>query len=446
MLGQLSGKGLKARAVTGSIFADDVKFEPYWWEEAPRPSLPQEAVPEGADVAIVGSGYTGLSAALTLVRGGREVVVFEAGEAGIGASSRSGGICGDSLKLGLDALRRRHGDGGAAALIREGQRALEYTAQLIESEQIECAFHRSGRFTGAHKPGRYEVLGREADTLAKEFGFETYMVPRAEQHAEVGTELYHGGRVMAHHGGLHPALYHQGLLDRVRGEGVKVLAHTPVTGIVRERDRFLLETPRGRVAAREVVVASNGYTTPATPELRRRLIPIASSIIATAPLKPEVMARLMPKGRMLGDSRINLVYYRPSPDGTRIVFGGRASIAELDPRISGVRLYKLMTALFPEIDGVRVSHSWSGYIAYSFDKLPHIGVRDGLHFAMSYCGSGVVMATYLGHKTGLKVLGSPEGATAFDGLDFPTRPFYRGRPWFLPAAALYYRLVDRLVR
>jgi glycine/D-amino acid oxidase-like deaminating enzyme len=146
-----------------AMFADDVKFEPYWWEEAPRPALAERPLPERAEVAIVGSGYTGLSAALTLVRAGREVVVLEAGEAGMGASSRNGGMCGDSLKIDFGTLRRRHGHARAAALVREGQAALEYIAQLIESEQIECAFRRTGRFTGAHKPGRYEVGVRLRD-------------------------------------------------------------------------------------------------------------------------------------------------------------------------------------------------------------------------------------------------------------------------------------------
>jgi glycine/D-amino acid oxidase-like deaminating enzyme len=223
-----------------------------------------------------------------------------------------------------------------------------------------------------------------------------------------------------------------------------VLSNAPVIRIERESGGFRVTSGRGELTARDVVVATNGYTDASAPDFRRRLIPIASSIIATEPLSDEVMTRLMPKGRMITDSRINLCYYRPAPDDKRIVFGGRASMRELDPRVSGPRLHRIMSGIFPDLAGVRVSHSWSGYIAYSFDKLPHTGVRDGVHYAMAYCGSGVVMATYLGHKTGLKVLGDRAGETAFDGLDFPTLPFYTGTPWFLPLAALAYRVRDRL--
>ena len=394
-------------------------------------------------MAVVGSGYTGLSAALTLARADRGVVVFEADAVGFGASSRNGGMCGDMLKLGFEKLARRFGRGRATALIREAQAALDELADFIENEGIACEFRRTGRFTGAHKPGRYEKLGREADILRKEFGIEAHMVPRAEQHGEIGSDLYHGGRVMPHHGGLHPGLYHQGLLDRALRAGVTVLGHTPVTDIADEGGRFAVATPRGRLEARDVLVASNGYTGAALPEFRRRVIPITSSIIATEPLNRELMARLMPKGRMITDSRINLCYYRPSPDGARLLFGGRASMAELDPRDSGVRLHGLMSRIFPELEDARVSHSWSGTIAYAFDSLPHVGVRRGIHYAMGYCGSGVVMASHLGRKAALKIIGDGEGESAFDGLDFPTMPFYRGRPWFLPAATFVSRLADR---
>jgi len=203
-----------------------------------------------------------------------------------------------------------------------------------------------------------------------------------------------------------------------------------------------VQTPRGVVRARDVVIATNGYTGTATPWQRRRVIPIGSYIIATEPLEAEVMDRLFPTDRIASDTCKVVYYYRPSPDRTRILFGGRVSAGETDTLISGPRLHHDMCRIFPELSQTRISHSWMGTVAYTFDELAHTGTHDGIHYAMGYCGSGVSMASYLGMRIGQRVLGLAEGQTAFDDLPFPTRPFYTGRPWFLPAAVAWYRWND----
>jgi glycine/D-amino acid oxidase-like deaminating enzyme len=196
------------------------------------------------------------------------------------------------------------------------------------------------------------------------------------------------------------------------------------------------------VSARDVVVATNGYSGRLVPWLTRRIMPIGSYIIATEPLPPQLVDRLFPTGRLVSDTRRTVYYYRASPDRRRVLFGGRVSAAETDTRISGPRLQRDMEAIFPELSGVPFTHSWMGMVAYSFDSLAHCGVHDGIHYAMSYCGSGVSMASYLGMRTGQRVLGRPEGRTGFDDLRFPTLPFYGGRPWFLPAAVAWFRWRD----
>ncbi len=158
------------------------------------------------------------------------------------------------------------------------------------------------------------------------------------------------------------------------------------------------------------------------------------------------MRRLMPTGRTIGDTRNVVYYYRPSPDGERILFGGRVSLSETDPRRSAPKLHAELTRLFPELQQTRITHSWMGFVGYTFDTLPHKGTHDGIHYVMGYCGSGVAMASYLGMRTGLQVLGKSSGATAFDDLPFPTRPFYSGKPWFLAPAITYYRQMDRMNR
>ena len=380
---------------------------------------------------MVGSGYSGLTAALTCARGGRDVVVLESGDPGQGASSRNGGMCGGAFKLGFHELSEKLGLADAAAIYREGKIALDYLEHLIESEQINCHFSRMGRFTGAHAPSHYEAMAHNAEALAKHAGIESYMVPKAEQHREIGSDVYYGGVVYPRDGGLHPALYHQGLLDRVRGAGALVAANTPVSDITRDGPGFTVTTPRGRIQARDVVVATNGYTGRSTPWLRRRLIPVGSFIIATEPIAPEVMKRLAPTGRMLTDSKKILYYFRPSPDGKRILFGGRAAFANSDQRVTGARLRKFMLGVWPELADVKITHSWTGNVAFTLDKLPHGGVQDGMHYAIGYCGSGVVKATYLGHKTGQAILGDPDAATPLSNRTFPGLAALR-RPALVP--------------
>ena len=205
-----------------------------------------------------------------------------------------------------------------------------------------------------------------------------------------------------------------------------------------------MTTPQGTIAARHVVIATNGYTGGFAPWLRRRVIPIGSYIIATELLPSELMARLMPRGRVVSDTRKLVYYYRPSPDRRRILFGGRVAYKETDPRVSAPRLQAELARIFPELRETRVTHSWVGFVAYTFDTLPHVGVHDGLHYAMGYCGSGVSLASYFGHRLGQQILGLKEGRTALDGLDFQTRPLYHGDPWFLGASIAWYRFRDRL--
>jgi glycine/D-amino acid oxidase-like deaminating enzyme len=424
------------------LFTPDFKPEPYWWDRVPRPVLEAADPPRIADVAVVGSGYTGLHAALQTARGGRHTVVLDAEAAGWGCSTRNGGQISTSIKPDFESLARRYGPDLAFRILKEGQNSLAWVGDFIAAERIECDFRVVGRFHAAHSPAQYEALARRAANQPKGLEVEAHVVPRAEQRTELGTDAYHGGVVYGRHASVDPARYHQGLLQRVQAAGARVVPYCAVTGIERDGTGFVLATTRGPLLARDVVVATNGYTGGVTPWLRRRVIPIGSYIIATEPLSAELMAQLMPRDRIVSDTRKVVYYYRPSPDRTRILFGGRVSLSETDPRISGPRLHADMVRVFPELARTRIGHSWCGFIAYTFDELMHLGKRDGLYYAMGYCGAGVGTASYFGMRIGQQLLGLPAGRTALDGLRFQTRPFYTGRPWFLAPSIQYYRWRD----
>ncbi|HMK78571.1 MAG TPA: FAD-binding oxidoreductase [Xanthobacteraceae bacterium] len=424
------------------LFTDDFRTTSYWWDRVPRPMLPEFDLPRRVDVIIIGSGYTGLSAALQTARGGRHTLVLDAEDAGFGCSTRNGGQISTSIKPPFAQLARRYGAQRAAAILQEGHNSLAWVSRFVAEEKIDCDLRICGRFHAAHNPAQYEALARAAQAQPAGLKVEAQIVPRAEQHGELGTDAYFGGVVYTRHASLDPARLHQGMLDRAREAGAIVAPHCPALDIQRDGAAFRVETARGAITARNVVVATNGYSGRIAPWLQRRVIPIGSYIIATEPLRRDVMARLMPKDRIVSDTRKVVYYYRASPDGRRILFGGRVSANEVDPRKSAPLLHAELARLFPELAGVKVSHSWCGFIAYTFDALAHVGARDGLFYAMGYCGSGVGMAPYLGMRIGQQVLGRQEGATAFDGLAFPTRPFYRGNPWFLGPAIRYYRWRD----
>jgi len=435
--------------MSDSLLTDDFKTAPYWWEKTPPPELslldkPNIQLPQKADVVIIGAGYTGLSAALQTARAGRHTVVVDAENAGAGCSTRNGGQISTSIKPTHKALAAKYGPERAFNILKEGHTALEWLEDFVSTENIDCHFKLVGKFLGAHNPAQYEKLGKKLNDSVKGLETKAFLVPRSEQHQELGTDRYFGGLVYPNVASVDPARLHRGLLERVIAADATVIPFNPALDITNEGDGFRVTTNQGSIWAKEVIVASNGYTGSATPWLRRRIIPIGSYIIATEPLTTGQMDRLIPKDRMVGDTRKMVFYYRSSPDRQRILFGGRVSHAETNPLVSGPKLHARMVDIFPELTKTRISHSWVGFVGYTFDSLAHLGKKDGVHYAMGYCGSGVSMSCYLGMRIGQQLLGQPEGQTGFDGLNFQTRPMYTGTPWFLSASIQYYRWLDRL--
>ncbi|HVZ09555.1 NAD(P)/FAD-dependent oxidoreductase [Rhodopila sp.] len=431
------------------IYHADFKPSPYWWEAwTPTATNPAE-VPAQVRVAIVGGGYGGLSAALELAKNGVDCVVLEANELGFGASTRNGGAVSGGVNIGksfsgkgLDPTSDR-----ARGVLADGSDAFALIERLIAEESIDCFWQKRGRFVGAWTPKHYAAQEKKLALLNDAAKSGAFMVPRERQREEMASDYYYGGMVVERSASLHPALYYKGLLDACRRRGITICAKTPVQRITGQEGAWEVRTARGPVRADQVVIATNGYTGDITPELKRRVVPLASHIIATEELPEGLAHSLIPKGRTLSDTRRVLCYYRMSPDGKRMVFGGRARFTQVTAAESAPVLYQFMTERFPQLKGVAVTHAWTGNVAFTLDALPHMGRQpDGMHYLLGCNGSGVAMMTYLGWQTARKIAGVANRPSAYDTEDFPTHPLYTGNPWFLPAIGRWYRFRDDLDR
>ena len=430
--------------VSGSrVLTETCSFDPYWWRAAPHNEEPAAAPPPSTDVAIIGSGITGLVAALHLARGGRQVTIFEAREPGYGASTRNAGYVGRTLKHGFGELIERHGLPFAKQIYGELMEAFLAVKDAVESESIACHYNQQGRLLLATSSSMYEAMAREFALREKHLREPFAMVSRAEQTKEIGTGRYFGGVKIEDHAGLHPGLYHQGLLDAARAAGVTISAHTPVQRIIRDGAGSIVQTPRGRVAARAVIVATNGYSGDAFPWLKRRVMPFDAYQTVSEPMDTERVRQLLPGDRTFIDWNFNVDWVRRAPgDPTRIVFGGLTGGRNQDLRIMAERLHIRLMRIFPELSDLRFDHVWTGKCGGTFDLYPHIGSHEGIHFAVGYCFAGVPMGTLFGQKLASRILGRKGGESAFD-RPMPSNPLYWGNPWFVPYAIDWMSRRDR---
>ena len=418
-----------------------------WQEQVTLPDLEAPVRTTEArrvDAVVVGGGYAGLRAAIDLARAGREVVVLEKGALGWGAHARNGGMAIPELKAGPAALADRYGALGTR-MHREVNEAFDHLESLIDGEGIDCAYRRTGQLYLAHTPrlvGALEGLAREH----QEAGEPVRFVPRAELGDEIGSDAFHGGVVFERTGGLQPAALHAGLARLALAAGAQVWERCAATSLEERGDgpralRFLVGTEAGPVEADHVIVTTNAYADALLPELRRRVLPIGSFIVATEPLDPELAAAVSPRDRMFVDTKNLLFYWRLSPD-RRMVFGGRRSLSHASVDEAAAYLTRSMRAIHPQLADVAVTHRWGGSVAITLDRMPHVGRVRGAWYATGCNGSGVALNTWLGHRLAHVVLGEA-APPSFAELRHRPIPLHRVRRAYLPLVGQWFRYQDR---
>ncbi|HBK47425.1 MAG TPA: FAD-dependent oxidoreductase [Xanthomonadaceae bacterium] len=431
-----------------------MKLESYWQHSVPAFVPAPSELPAKVDVAIVGAGFTGLSAALALARRGASVAVLEARERiAAEASGRNGGHVNNGLAVDYAALAARIGTDGARAWYHAFDAAVDTVERLVLEEGIDCDFQRNGKLKLGTRPQHYDELARAAERLRRDgVDAELDVLDAAQAREEVRSERFSGGLVYRKSAQMHMGRFANGLAQAAERAGARIHLDTPVRRLQARSGRggaHRLHTPGGVVEARQVLLATGtsrhgGYASFGW--LRRRLVPIGSFIVVTAPM-PVEQAQALLRGRRTYTTVANIHhYFRLTPD-QRLVFGGRARFAVSSPQSdarSGEVLRRGLVETFPALAGLPIDYCWGGLVDMSADRLPRAGVREGIHYSVGYSGHGTQMSVHMGRHVAAAMAGEAM-PQAWDGRgDWPAIPGHLGPPWFLPAVGLYYRLKDRL--
>jgi glycine/D-amino acid oxidase-like deaminating enzyme len=424
-----------------------MKPDSFWLDTAPAFTGNSPLAGEGrADVAVVGGGFMGLSAALTLAKKGVSVRVLEAGKVAAEASGRNGGHCNNGLSHEFSGVAARFGAERAREMYRAFDGGVDLVEKLVTSERIDCDFIRSGKLKLAAKPEHFDKLVRAQEVLAREVDTDTAIVARADLGTEIATERYYGGLLQRRSASMHMGKFGAGLANAAARAGAIIHQDAAVTAIDRiAGGRFRLTSAHGTIEADQVLLATGASQHGPFGWFRRRIVPVGSFIIVTEPLGAARAAAIMPGRRTCTTSQNIGHYFRLTADN-RLIFGGRARFAMSGAKSdlkSGAILQRHLREVFPQIGNARIDYCWGGLVDMTQDRLPRAGSHEGMHYAMGYSGHGVQMSTYMGDLMARRISGE-DVANPWRDLDWPVVPFHFGKPWFLPLVGLYYRVLDRI--
>lgn len=423
-----------------------MQFKSYWHDTvAPFTGATSGPVEGAYDVAVIGGGFTGLAAARQLAMAGAKVVVLEAQHVGFGASGRNGGHLNNGLAHSFIAAKQSLGSERAVALYKAFDDSVDTIERIVAEEGIDCAFRRAGKLKLASKPEHLAGIARNFEVLHREVDPDTAMLTRADLKTEIGSDRFHGAMLSKKSAMMHMGRYVVGLANAASRHGAVIHENAPVTSRRQEGGRHVLDTPRGSVSAKDVLVATGAYTAGPFAWFRRRIIAVGSFLIATRPLTEAEIAATMPGNRTAVTSMNIGNYFRLSPDN-RLIFGGRARFSASSDQSSdaksGAILRESLSRIFPQLATVEIDYCWGGMVDMTKDRYPRAGYEDGVWYAMGYSGHGAQMSTQLGMIMADAILGRPD-RNPLKGLNWPAVPGHFGKPWFLPLVGAYYKMLDR---
>jgi glycine/D-amino acid oxidase-like deaminating enzyme len=422
-----------------------VKHVPFWVDDHPRPEGLSSDLPKETDYLIVGSGLTGLSAAMRLSTSGERVTIIDAGEIAGGASSINGGMVSPDVKAGIDTVYALYGPRIGHEMWQSTVQSVELVRELAKRPEIDALTHEAGMAALGHGPKKLKEFDRTVAWYREKFGVDWTVRDARDISELVGGDRFNVAMFEPEGFGVHPARLAFGLAREVDALGVTLVAGCEATGIEKASAGMRVETTQGSIAAREVVLATNGYTTRRpSRELARLVVPIGSYIVVTEPLGEERAKSVFPTGAMTY-TRKRLLHYMRRTHDDRILLGGRRSLhAGLDLDDSATDLRRALVGYWPQLEGFEITHVWGGKLAVPFDLTPHIGRVDGAWYAVGYAGHGVGLSCQLGHELGGMLLGE-EAPSVYSQIAHSGRFYYTGgKPWFLTPASHLYRLLDKI--